>query len=204
VYLSCIFEFYHVLVILRQLNTFHISTFTSHSVLNTEWDVNVEMWNSSTDFFIFYMWFIRSLCEIIYRDVDDADDDADDDIGHHGSYAFYQNDLFATVAFFVQLLNSSCQNLEDSFGQSYGHDTHMFVDLYRDLKSYYKVCVVDAWFFCRFTLHTSTPQKLWSLRMSEKFCYIGIRFPKNDALNMLYHVLRPVHAWILWCQLQNH
>lgn len=43
------------------------------------------------------------------------------------------------VAFFVELLNRSRQNLEDSFGMTYGHDSGMFVDLYRDLKSYYKV-----------------------------------------------------------------
>jgi len=81
--------------------------------------------------------------------------------------------LFAVVAFFVQLLNSSCRNLEDSFGQLHGHDSHMFVDLYRDLKSYYKVCVVDAWFCCCFfAVLRYTPQKLlWSLRMSEKFCF---------------------------------
>lgn len=67
--------------------------------------------------------------------------------------------LFAIVAFFVELLNRSRQNLEDSFGHSYGHDSQMFASLYRDLKSYYKVCSegrsILFLFFGRSALHTA-------------------------------------------------
>jgi len=48
--------------------------------------------------------------------------------------------LVCIVAFFVQLLNNSRQNMEEAFGQSFGYGSQMFVSLYRDLKSYYKVC----------------------------------------------------------------
>jgi len=30
--------------------------------------------------------------------------------------------------------------MEHAFGQSFGYDSQMFLSLYRDLKSYYKVC----------------------------------------------------------------
>jgi len=30
--------------------------------------------------------------------------------------------------------------MEEAFGQSFGYGSQMFVSLYRDLKSYYKVC----------------------------------------------------------------
>jgi len=40
----------------------------------------------------------------------------------------------------VELLNNSRQNMEETFGRLFGYDSQVFVSLYRDLKSYYKVC----------------------------------------------------------------
>jgi len=59
---------------------------------------------------------------------------------------FSKSNRFDIAAFFVELLNISRQNLEEAFG--HGYDSQMFVDLYRDLKSYYKVCFDMCWSFC--------------------------------------------------------
>ena len=60
---------------------------------------------------------------------------------------FSKSNRLDIAAFFVELLNISRQNLEEAFG--HGYDSQLFVDLYRDLKSYYKVCF-DVLEFCFF------------------------------------------------------